>query len=184
MIIRLRTGNADRRAVLLVTAIVAWPLASYGCGDGTMGPCVPADTRSEPALGSARRDEATHTGQALATLGSLGKKALDDAEYILTSPLRMDGTSALILGGVVASIGGLMVVDKDIRKAFQQNRTNTNDDLADSLETIGFGRNVFIANAGFLGAGWLFRGYEEGNTLMRTARVSLESQLFVEASRD
>ncbi len=73
-----------------------------------------------------------------------------------------------------------MAVDKTIQRAFQENRTNTNDDIADSLVTIGFGKNVLMANAGLIGAGWLFREHEEGNKLMRTALVSLEAQLFTE----
>ena len=182
MVILARTNDVKRISptVLLVAAIVAWYTPSYGCDDGTIGPCAPEGPRSESASRPERRDEPTGTEQALTTLSSLAKEAIDDAEYILTSPLRMDGKSALILGGVAASIGGLMAVDKTIQRAFQENRTNTNDDIADSLETIGFGKNILIANGGLIGAGWLFRGHEEGNKLMQTALVSLEAQLFTE----
>jgi membrane-associated phospholipid phosphatase len=48
------------------------------------------------------------------------------------------------------------------------------------LEAIGFARTVLGANVALIGAGWLFREHEEGNKLMRTALVSLESQMFVE----
>ncbi len=177
---RMWPDNADRKAVLLVAVIVAFPHASYGGNDGMIGPCAPGGPRKESATGSGSRDEPTGTEQALDPVGSLGKQAIDDVAYILTSPLRTDGKSALVLGGVAAGIGGLMAADKTIQRAFQKNRTNTNDDIADSLETIGFGRNVFIANAGLLGVGWLFRGYEEGHKLMRTALVSLEAQLSTE----
>jgi membrane-associated phospholipid phosphatase len=167
-------------AVLLVAAFIAWPHVSYGCDDATIGPCAPGGLRKDSATRSGSRDEPTGTEQGLATAGSLGKQAIDDAAYILTSPLRIDGKSALVLGGVAAGIGGLMAMDKTTQRAFQENRTNTNDDIADSLETIGFGRNVLMANVGLIGAGWLFRKHEEGNKLMHTALVSLESQLFVE----
>lgn len=58
--------------------------------------------------------------------------------------------------------------------------SDTNNEIADTLEEIGFGRNVLMANVGLIGAGWLFREHEAGNKLMRTALVSLESQLFTE----
>lgn len=181
-------GNLPRRnglgriapAALLVTALMALAPAAYGCADGMIGPCTLDEHRSESASGPERRNGPTGTEQALTTLGALGKEAIDDAEYLLTSPLRIDGKSVLILGGVAAGIGGLMAVDKTIQRAFQENRTNTNDDIADSLETIGFGRNVLMANVGLIGAGWLFREREEGDKLMRTALVSLEAQLFTE----
>jgi hypothetical protein len=92
---------------------------SYGCDDGTIGPCAPGTSRSEATLGSGSHDEPTGTGQILDTVGSLGKQVIDDTTYLLTSPLRIDGKSALILGGVAAGIGGLMVADKTIQRAFQ-----------------------------------------------------------------
>lgn len=176
-------GNEVRRiahAVLFVAVIVAEPSASYGCDDGTIGPCALDRPRGESASGSGDRNGSAASDGAVAVVGSLAKTAIDDAAYILTSPLRIDGKSALIVGGVAAGIGGLMVVDKTIQRAFQENRTNTNDDIAESLETLGFGRNVLMANVGLIGAGWFFREHEEGNKLMRTALVSLEAQLFTE----
>jgi membrane-associated phospholipid phosphatase len=153
---------------------------SYGCDDGTIGPCAPGTSRSESTLGSGSHDEPTGTEQVIGTVGFLGKHFVDDTVYLLTSPLRIDGKSALILGGVAAGIGGLMAVDKTIQRAFQENRTDTSDEIAKTFETIGFSRTVLGANAALIGAGWLFRKHEEGNKLMRTALVSLESQMFVE----
>lgn len=167
-------------AVLLAAMIIAWPQVSYGCGDGTIGPCVPDGPRHESAFGPERREEPPENDGMLATAGSLGKEVLDDAKYLLTSPLRIDGTSALIVGGIAAGIGGLMAADKTIQRAFQENRTDTNDEIAKTFETIGFSRTVLGANVALIGAGWLFRQHEEGNKLMRTALVSLEAQLFTE----
>lgn len=167
-------------AVLLVAVLLAWPHASYGCDDGTIAPCAPGTSWSESTLGSGSHDEPTGTGQVLDTVGSLGKQVIDDTTYLLTSPLRIDGKSALIVGGIAAGIGGLMVADKTIQRAFQENRTDTNDEIAKTFETIGFSRTVLGANVALIGAGWLFRGHEEGNKLMRTALVSLEAQLFTE----
>lgn len=125
-------------------------------------------------------NESTRSEQILDTARSVGTQVIEDAAYLVTSPLRIDGKSALILGGVAAGIGGLMVADKTIQRAFQENRTDTNDEIAKTFETIGFSRTVLGANVALIGAGWLFRQHEEGNKLMRTALVSLEAQLFTE----
>jgi len=84
------------------------------------------------------------------------------------------------VGGIAAGIGGLMVADKTIQRAFQENRTEASDEIAKTFETIGFSRTILGANVALIGAGWLLREHEEGNKLMRTALVSLESQMFVE----
>ena len=167
-------------AVLLAASIIAWPQVSYGCDDGMIGPCAPGRPEREAALEMRSLDEPTRSEPILDTVGSLGKEALDDAKYLLTSPLRIDGKSALIVGGVAAGIGGLMVADKTIQRAFQENRTEANDEIAKTFETIGFSRTVLGANVALIGAGWLLRQHEEGNKLMRTALVSLEAQMFTE----
>ncbi len=167
-------------AILLAASFIAWAPVSYGCDDGTIGPCVSGDPWKDSVNELGSHDESRGTGQVLNTVGSLGKQVIDDTTYLLTSPLRIDGKSALILGGVAAGIGGLMVADKSIQRAFQENRTDTNDEIAKTFETIGFSRTVLGANVALIGAGWLFRGHGEGNKLMRTALVSLEAQLFTE----
>ncbi|MBX3305388.1 MAG: phosphatase PAP2 family protein [Nitrospira sp.] len=167
-------------AVLLTASFIAWPHVSFSCDGVTIGPCAPGGPWKGSASGLESHDEPTGTEQVLDTVGSLGKQAIDDATYLLTSPLRIDRKSALIMGGIVAGVGGLMVADKTIQRAFQENRTEANDEIARTLETIGFSRTVLGANVALIGAGWLFRQHEEGNKLMRTALVSLESQMFVE----
>ncbi len=71
------------------------------------------------------------------TIQSLGEEIADDATYVLTSPLRIDATDALVLGGVAAGIGGLMAADGDIRDFFQKNRGETKNDVANGLEVAG-----------------------------------------------
>lgn len=46
------------------------------------------------------------------------------------------------MGGVAALIGGLVVADKTIQRAFQENRTDTSDEIAKTFRTIGFSRTV------------------------------------------
>lgn len=167
-------------ATVLAMVFITWPRISYGCDDGTIGPCAPARPESESALGMRNLDEPTGSKQIFDTVRSLGTQAIDDTAYILTSPLRIDRKSALIVGGVAAGIGGLMVADKTTQRAFQENRTDTTDEIAKTFETIGFSRTVLGANVALIGAGWLFRQHEEGNKLMRTALVSLEAELLTE----
>ena len=55
---------------------------------------------------------------------SKGFKALwDDSIYLLTSPTRMTSRDALVVGGVVAGIGGVIAADHGIRYTVQKNTT-------------------------------------------------------------
>ena len=113
---------------------------------------------------------------------SLGGTVLDDAKYMLTSPLRIDATDALILGGVSAGIGGLIAADAGIRDFFQDNRGETSDDIANGLATVGSSYTFFAGNLGLIATGYWFRENEFGDKLYRTALISLESQVFTEAA--
>ncbi len=167
-------------AASLPAALLAllWVSTSYADGVRSCGSCV--ESWSAESIGPTKPQEPTEPGRTLVELGSIGKEVISDAAYLVTSPLRIDGKSALILGGVAAGIGGLMVVDKPLQRAFQENRTSAGDDIAIGLETAGFARTVLGANVALIGTGWLFREHKAGNRLMHTALVSLESQLFVE----
>lgn len=168
-------------AALVLTVTLHWHVPPPAGAKEMIGPRSFAESRNDEAVESERSQRPITKAQGLLSdLSALGDEVIDDAKYIVTSPLKIDGNSALILGGVAAAIGGLMVVDENIQKAFQDNRTDTGDDIANGLESIGSEGSVVLANVGLIGAGWLFREYEEGNKLMRTALVSLESQLFVE----
>ncbi|HEV8329531.1 MAG TPA: phosphatase PAP2 family protein [Nitrospiraceae bacterium] len=118
--------------------------------------------------------------EALGTAGSLGRAFFKDLEFVVTSPLRLDPKSGLLLGGVAAGIGGLTLLDDEIQTVFQKNRDHSKDDIAASLETLGFAQSVLIGNVALIGTGWLFREREAGNKLMQTALLSLEAQLFAE----
>ncbi len=107
---------------------------------------------------------------------------LDDAKYLLTSPLRIEARDTLILGGIAAGIGGLMVADKDIRDVFQRNRSETKDDIADGLEVVGSSYVFLAGHLGLIASGFWFRENEAGHKLFRVASISLEAQLFTEAT--
>jgi membrane-associated phospholipid phosphatase len=169
------------RALLAATVMLSWPFSAAACPAELIGPCSPIPKMTDEAAAPLPRGGSTngeHT--VLEEVRAAGNVVIDDATYLLTSPLRMDKKSALIAGAIAAGIGGLMVVDEDIQRAFQENRTETGDEIAKTLNSLGDAQIVFAANAALVGAGWLFREREDGNKLMRTALVSLESQFFVE----
>ncbi len=130
------------------------------------------DTRSENEISHIQSE----------ALPSLSSVVLDDAKYLLTAPLRIDATDALILGGVAAGIGGLMAVDGDIRKSFQNNQGKTKNDVAHGLETAGTSYVFLAGQLGLLASGFWFRENEAGDKLYRTALISLEAQIFTEAT--
>lgn len=165
---------------MLATLFIIWPCLLYGCDDGTIGPCAPGRSEGDSAIGTRSLDDPKPGNPIVDTVRSLGTQVVDDATYLFTSPLRIDGKSALIVGAIGAGIGSLMAADKTIQRAFQENRTDTTDEIAKAFETIGFSRTILGANAALIGAGWLLRKHERGDKLMRTALVSLESQMFVE----
>jgi membrane-associated phospholipid phosphatase len=169
------------RVVIALTLNLSWSFVAAACPPELIGPCSPLPKKTDEAAATLPRGEsinAEHT--LLEEVRAAGEVVIGDAAYLFTSPLRIDGKIALIAGGVAAAIGGLMAADKTIQRAFQENRTSTGDDIAEKLNTTGDAGTVFGANIALIGAGWLFREREEGNKLMRTALVSLESQLFVE----
>ncbi len=166
--------------VHLIAATVSWLYASHAHAEGCRSDCRHIECGCVRSPGPTSTQTPIGLDRVINELGTAGHEVVSDAKYLLTSPLRMDGKSVLIAGGVAAAVGGLMATDKPIQQGFQENRTTATNDIARSLETIGFARTVLGANVALIGAGWLFREHEEGNRLMRTALVSLESQLFVE----
>ncbi len=166
--------------VRLMAATVSWLYASHVHANGFGSECWCIECGCVRSLGSTSTETPTGLAGVVNEISARGQDVVSDAKYLLTSPLRIDGKSALIAGGVAAAIGGLMAADKPIQRAFQENRSTATNDIARGLETIGFSRTVLGANVALIGAGWLFREHEAGNRLMRTALVSLESQLFVE----
>ncbi len=118
----------------------------------------------------------------LASSRSLGAVVLDDAKHLLSSPLRIDATDALILSSVVAGIGGLMLVDDEIQDVFQRNRGATKNNIANELDTAGSSYVFLAGHLGLIASGFWFRENEAGDKLFRVASISLEAQLFTEAT--
>ena len=169
-------------AILLIIVMSgALPSLCDACAADTTAIC---STENIEARQESRREERNKDGrqeQALRAVATLGREIFKDAEYVVTSPLRLDLKSGLVLGGVAAGIGGLALLDDGIQTLFQKNRDHSKDDIADSLETLGSFGTVTIGNLALISTGWLFRNHEAGNKLLHTALVSFEAQLFADS---
>lgn len=107
---------------------------------------------------------------------------VNDAKYLITFPMRIDRQDALLLGGVAVGVGGLMVLDEEIRDFVERNHNGTGDSIAEVLTDIGSVEAVFAGNFALLGAGWWFRTDKVGEKLFETAWLSLEAQVFTEVA--
>ena len=165
-------------AVLLMAVSEAcFPTCNvYAAEDASLPPTDTIPIESEHS--APQQDIIGPTEQDFLVITSPVGEVVRDIEYILTSPLRLDTESALWLGGAAVGIGGLFLVDNDIQKAFQENRTNATDDIADGLSTAVSLQTTFVANIGLIGTGLWFREYPAGDKLLRTALVSVEAQMF------
>ncbi len=135
-----------------------------------------------PEKSSEAGDTTRTTDSSSITVTTVSRAVLDDARYVFTSPFRMDTTDALVLGGVAAGVGGLMVLDGDIRDLFQENRGTTREDIAEGLDVAGSSYALFAGHLGLIAGGFWFREHEEGHKLFHVASISLEAQVFTEAT--
>ena len=75
-----------------------------------------------------------------------------------------------------------MLADDEIQDAFQKNRGATKDDIADGLDTAGSSYVFLAGHLGLIASGFWFRENEAGDKLYRVSLISLEAQLFTEAT--
>ena len=114
---------------------------------------------------------------------SKGFKALwGDSIYLATAPVRMTPRDTLVVGGVLAGIGGLMTADHGIRHAVQKNTSATGHDVADVFNGIGSPAAVLGLNVGLIAIGVTHWSYTGNSRLKNAALVSLESEIVSMAS--
>jgi hypothetical protein len=65
------------------------------------------------------------------------KKTVEDGWSLLTAPTRWDTTDWLIAGGVAAATGGAMLLDTNLRRTVQDNRTHGGDNAAQIVTNLG-----------------------------------------------
>ncbi len=75
-----------------------------------------------------------------------------------------------------------MVADDEIQDVFQKNRGATKNDIANGLETAGSSYVFLAGHLGLIASAFWFRENEAGDKLFRVASISLEAQLFTEAT--
>ena len=114
---------------------------------------------------------------------SKGFQALwEDSIYLVTSPARMTLRDSLVLGGVLAGIGGLFAADHGIQHFVEKNTTHTGRDVADVFNGIGSPAAVLGLNVGLIAIGVTAWSYTGDSRLKNAALVSLESEIFTLAS--
>ena len=101
-----------------------------------------------------------------------------DAGELTRRAVRADRKNALVAGGLVLSIVGLGLLDDEIQRSFQKNRTGSLDDIAQGFDFLGSTPGTLITNFSLVGIGWLNKEYKGGRKLYRTAGISLEAQTF------
>jgi membrane-associated phospholipid phosphatase len=89
---------------------------------------------------------------------------------------------ALVLGGVVAGIGGLIAADHGIQHTVQKNTSATGRDVADVFNGIGSPAAILGLNVGLIAIGVTQWSYTGDSRLKNAALVSLESEIFTLAS--
>lgn len=138
------------------------------------GPAVaeePKNPSEETALAERLADRFPPAWEAAAlTLG-------DDALYLLTSPLRIGPTEALIVVGIGAGIGTLSLADRGIRDVVRHRRKDSLDDAADGISWLGFAPVLFGLNATGVAVGEGIRQYNGDRRFLDTALVATEAQL-------
>lgn len=98
------------------------------------------------------------------------KRYAADSFAIVTAPLHWDGADWTRFGGVVAVVGGVMLLDKTIDREFQQNRSRFTDRVSDATTSLG-GAWASNLGIGYLAVGYIARNWE----LRETGREVLEA---------
>ncbi len=101
----------------------------------------------------------------------------DDALYLLTSPLRLTGPEALVAGAVGAGIGGLALLDSEIRDAARHRRSDSLGEAASGVAVLGYAPVLFGLNVVTIAVGEGIRQYSGDSKLVDTALVATEAQI-------
>jgi membrane-associated phospholipid phosphatase len=93
---------------------------------------------------------------AVSVMGSDGLKFLRGAGYILSAPVRWNGSDWLMLGGAGVGTAAVSGLDIDGRLFMQKHQTTLNNSLATAAEQYGNGFNMIGLSAGGYIAGLAF----------------------------
>lgn len=101
----------------------------------------------------------------------------DDALYLLTSPLRLGPTEALVVGAIGAGVGGLSLADREIRGAVRHRRKDSLAGAADGVSYLGFPPVLLGVNVAGITVGEEVRQDSGDRRLLDAALVATEAQL-------
>ncbi len=107
------------------------------------------------------------------TLKTIG----DDTLYLLTSPLRVTLPEALAGGGIALAVGGLALLDGEIRDAAKHRRSDTIGETASGVAALGYAPVLLGVNLLTVAVGEGIREYSGDSKLLDTALVATEAQL-------
>ncbi len=101
----------------------------------------------------------------------------DDALYLLTSPLRLTGETALVVGLIGAGIGVISTRDREIRGEVAHRKKDSLDDAASAISLFGYAPVLLGLNLGGVALGEGIREYSGDRKLLDTTLLALETQL-------
>lgn len=133
-----------------------------------------------PHISAADREEAgpSEDQGGLTWLARSARTLAEDGLYLLTAPLRLDGETALLVGGLTLGLTGVILADREIRERVQAATGPTGRDAADVVTTAGDGWVVVSVNATLLALG-LLQQQTTGETRLRDASlVAIEAHLY------
>lgn len=106
----------------------------------------------------------------------------DDSIYFVSAPARMTLNDTLVLGGTLATIGGLMAADHGIRSGVQKSTSSSGRNVADGFNAIGSPLGILGLNVGLIAIGVTNWSYAGDSRVKDAALVSLESEILTMAS--
>jgi membrane-associated phospholipid phosphatase len=102
--------------------------------------------------------------------------AIEDVTALVAAPLQMDRDHAVMFGGGVALLGGLIAVDKPMNRLIQRHTTVGGDDAFAKVNTWLGPSALAGINAGAIVMGLGMEEWGRANTLSRTGLIGLEAE--------
>lgn len=113
------------------------------------------------------------------SIGAAAKTVMEDAEALLTAPLRMGSEDWLKVGVGSAVVGGFVAGDHAIQDwVDRNNKSATGKKIADGLNTFGNPITLAGVNVGVIALGLANQSYGGGSWIKEAGLVSLEAEGF------
>lgn len=117
------------------------------------------------------------------SVGAAAKTVMEDAEALLTAPLRMGGEDWLKVGVGAAVVGGLVAGDHAIQNwVDRNNKSATGKKVADGFNAAGSAGTMAGVNVGVIALGLVNQSYGGGSWIKEAGLVGLEAEGFAVAA--